>query len=361
MPHPAPYLHRAVSDVPYFSADADTYLAPTPLRDLRKSLPLRVLSEADFAFWQAYGYTVVREAIPSAAAARLLEFAWEFQGLDPHDQDGWYAPRTFRSDLDRELHIYGFVEAYHHQYIWDSRQARRVYDAFVDVWDCEELWVTLDRLNLNPPNVKNRDRALIAPTESGFDIELHWDVDSTLSVPPQRVQGIIALNDTEPDLGGFQCSPELFHRFDQWKAAAPADRDPVRPGADRARFPVIRPELRAGDLLIWNGLLAHGVAPNRSEKGVRAVQYLSMMPALETHSALRKSRIDSWRTLSTPEWNKTLLGDATKHESLRYGPAELNDLGSKLLGLTSWRDAAAPEPAGPSSTDPEPAVDGDPA
>jgi hypothetical protein len=195
-----------------------------------------------------------------------------------------------------------------------------------------------------PPNVENRDRALIAPTDAGFDIELHWDVDTTLSVLPQRVQGIIALNDTAPQLGGFQCAPELFRRFERWKAAAPAGRDPVRPGVDRAEFPVVRPELEAGDLLIWNGLLAHGVAGNVSEK-VRAVQYLSMMPALESHRALRKSRIDSWRHLSTPDWNATLLGDATRHESLRYGPAELNDLGSKLLGLTSWDGSAPPAAA----------------
>jgi hypothetical protein len=94
---------------------------------------------------------LVKEAIPSAAAADLLEFAFEFQGLDPELPDTWYAQRSFRSDLDEELYIYGFVEAYHHQLIWDSRQARRVYDAFVDVWDCEQLWVTLDRLNLNRP------------------------------------------------------------------------------------------------------------------------------------------------------------------------------------------------------------------
>ena len=336
MPTPDRYLHRAASDLPYFSADADTYFAPTPLRDLRKRLPLRVLTEDDFAFWQSNGYIVVKQAIPSDAATRLLDFAWEFQGLDRDDPQSWYAPRSFPTDLEQELYIYGFVEAYHHQLIWDSRQTRRVYDAFVDVWDCEELWVTLDRLNLNPPNVRNRDRGLIAPTESGFDIELHWDVDSTLSVPQQRVQGIIALNDTAPDLGGFQCDPELFRRFEQWKAAAPADRDPVRPAVDRSEFPVIRPELRAGDLLIWNGLLAHGVAANRSEKDVRAVQYLAMMPALEEHRTLRQSRIESWRTLSTPSWNGTLVGDATKHESLRYGPAELTELGSKLLGLTSW-------------------------
>ncbi|MFD4631561.1 phytanoyl-CoA dioxygenase family protein [Streptomyces sp. NPDC058284] len=336
MPASESYLHRAPSDVPYFSSDGDTYLAQTQLRDLDKRRPLRVLSEEDFAFWQTYGYIVVKQAIPTEAAKNLLDFAWEFQGLDRGRPDTWYEEREFRSDLDRELHIYGFVEAYHHQLIWDSRQTQRVYDAFVDVWDCEELWVTLDRLNLNPPNVKNRSRSLIAPTERGFDINLHWDVDTTLGVLPQRVQGIIALDDTREDHGGFQCCPELFRQFDRWKALQPDGRDPIRPAIDREKMPVVRPELEAGDLLIWNGLLAHGVAPNTSENGVRAVQYLSMMPALETHEELRRSRVDSWSNLSTPDWNATLLGDAHKHESLRYGTAALNDLGAKLLGLKSW-------------------------
>ncbi|MFG3255614.1 phytanoyl-CoA dioxygenase family protein [Streptomyces sp. NPDC048172] len=336
MPTPDGHLYRAASDTPYFSADGETYLAQTPLKDIRKARPLRVLSEEDLAFWQTYGYIVVREAIPAEAARKLLDFTWEFQGLDPERPETWYPEREFRDDLDRDLYIYGFVEAYHHQLLWDSRQAQRVYDAFVDVWDCEELWVTLDRLNLNPPNVENRDRALIDPTDEGFDINLHWDVDSTLGVLPQRVQGIIALNDTREDHGGFQCCPELFRRFDRWKLDQPDDRDPIRPNADRTEFPVVRPELRAGDLLIWNGMLAHGVAPNTSEKGVRAVQYLSMMPALESHHALTKSRVESWRHLATPDWNKTLVGDAFRHESERYGTAELNALGEKLLGLTSW-------------------------
>ncbi|MFF8286730.1 phytanoyl-CoA dioxygenase family protein [Streptomyces albus] len=339
MSHPHRYLHRAASPVPYFSPDGETYLAQTQLRDLSKTRPLRVLSEEDFAFWQTYGYVIVREAIPADAARRLLDFAWEFQGLDPERPESWYEERAYRSDLDRELHIYGFVEAYHHQLIWDSRQTQRIYDAFVDVWDCEELWVTLDRLNLNPPNINNRDRALIEQRDRGFDIELHWDVDTTLGVLPQRVQGIIALNDTSPECGGFQCCPELFRQFERWRALQPEDRDPIRPRIDRAEMPVVRPGLRAGDLLIFNGLLAHGVAPNTSADSVRAVQYLSMMPALETHEELRRSRVESWRTLSTPDWNPTLLGDAVRHESLRYGPAELTELGARLLGATSWHGA----------------------
>lgn len=346
MSSPDHYLYRAPSDVPYFSSDGDTYLARTPLRDLHKKQKLRVLSEEDFAFWQTYGYVVVPQAVTADAAKSLLDFTWDFQGLDPGRPDTWYEEREFRSDLDRELHIYGFVEAYHHQLIWDSRQTQRVYDAFVDVWDCEELWVTLDRLNLNPPNVRNRDRAHIAPTERGFDIDLHWDIDTSLGVPPQRVQGIIALNDTDPAQGGFQCAPELFRRFDRWKAMQPADRDPIRPEIDRAELPVIRPELKAGDLLIWNGLLAHGVAPNTSKNGVRAVQYLSMMPALESHRELRRSRVESWRNLRTPDWNKTLVGDARRHEADRYGTANLTDLGAKLLGLESWNEREIATPTG---------------
>ncbi|MGX6601639.1 phytanoyl-CoA dioxygenase family protein [Micromonosporaceae bacterium Da 78-11] len=336
MPTLEKVLHRAPSDVPYFSRDAETYLAEVPLRDLDKTRKLRVLSDEDFAFWQQYGYIVVPGAIPAAHARSLLDFAWEFQGLDRHRPESWYPRRRFGSDLDRDLYIYGFVEAYQHQLIWDSRQAQRVYDAFVDVWDCEELWVSLDRLNLNPPNVGNRSRSLIPATDTGFDIDLHWDVDTTLAVLPQRVQGLIALTDTAAEAGGFQCAPELFHRFDEWRIAQTGDRDPIRPAIDRTEFPVVRPALRAGDLLIWNGLVAHGVAPNTSAAGVRSVQYLTMMPALPTNQELVRSRARSWRELRTPEWNTTLVGDPIRHESLRYGRAELTGLGRRLLGLDPW-------------------------
>ncbi|MFF4344409.1 phytanoyl-CoA dioxygenase family protein [Kitasatospora sp. NPDC001540] len=345
------HLYRAASDRPYFSADGESFLAQHTLRELAKSRPLRVLSPQDFAHWQTHGYVVVREAVPAEHARRMLDFAWEFQGLDPRDPAGWFTDRPFRSDLDRELHVHGFVEAYHHQLQWDSRQDQRVYDAFVDVWDCEELWVTLDRLNLNPPNRGSRDRARLGPAgrgpvEHGSGVELHWDVDTSLSVPPQRVQGLIALNETAPDTGGFHCSPELFRRFEPWRLAQPPGRDPLRPAVDCAEFPVVRPELHPGDLLIWNGLLAHGVAPNRSERGVRAVQYLSMAPALEEHERLRESRVDAWRHLRTPRRDRatggTPDGAPVLDESKRYPTARLTELGSRLLGLSSWYEPLEP-------------------
>ena len=38
----------------------------------------------------------------------------------------------------------------------------------------------------------------------------------------------------------------------------------------------------------------------------------------------------------TPEWNGTLVGDVYKHESERYGAAELTDHGRRLLGVDEW-------------------------
>lgn len=328
--------YRACTWREFYSSDGESYECDFYLHKIKKNLSLRVLSEEDWNQWVNDGYVIVRNAISAEHASKLFDFAWEFQGLKREDPASWYEEKSFADDLERELYIYGFIEAYHHQLIWDSRQSQRVYDAFVDIWDCEELWTTLDRLNLNPPNRHNRSRSLIQSTEKGFDINLHWDVDTSQTIPPQRVQGIIALNDTCIETGGFQCCPKLFNEFEQWRKKQPADRDPIRPSIDWNEYPVIAPQLKAGDLLIFNGLLAHGVGENISDEKVRSVQYLSMMPALETHHALRQSRINSWQNLQTPEWNKTLVGDSRLHESKRYGSASLNALGRKILGLDSW-------------------------
>ncbi|KAB0466165.1 DUF1479 family protein [Vibrio chagasii] len=320
----------------YQSEDGESYFAKKNLNKITKDLPLKVLSKEDWKHWQEFGFVIIKSAISKDLAEKILDMTWDFQNMDREKPETWYPEKVYRSDLDKDLYVYGFVEVYHHQLLWDSRQDSKVYNAFVDIWDCEELWVTLDRVNLNPPNIFNRSRDLIKRTDEGFDISLHWDVDTSLENLPQRVQGIIALNDSNPETGGFQCCPSLFRHFDDWKVKQPKDRDPIRPKVNKEEHPIVIPRLEAGDMLIFNGLLAHGVKENMSERGVRAVQYLSMSPALEDNSNLRESRIKSWEKLSTPDWNPTLLGDAVMHESERYGSAKLNDLGKKLLGLAKW-------------------------
>ena len=59
--------------------------------------------------------------------------------------------------------------------------------------------------------------------------------------------------------------------------------------------------MEAGDLLIFNSLLAHGVRPNHSDDRVRMAQYISMHPAEQDNEAERQERIRLWRELDHPQ------------------------------------------------------------
>ena len=60
-----------------------------------------------------------------------------------------YSPRAEMKM--KELAGTGMVEVYNNQYLWSNRQTKKVYNAFVDIWGTEKLWVTIDRANLNFP------------------------------------------------------------------------------------------------------------------------------------------------------------------------------------------------------------------
>jgi hypothetical protein len=300
------------------------YTSQTQLKDIEKTLPLRVLSPADWDHWKRWGYVVVKDAVPQENVRRLVDLLWEFQEMDPRDPATWYKPQL-RENQMKELNNAGMVEIYNQPALWANRQHPRIYDAFVDIWDKEELWVTIDRANLNPPNRNARS----------FDGFIHWDADTSLDPLPINVQGVLSLVDTDPEMGGFQCVPELFAHLEEWIATQPADRDPWSPG--KTPYEVKNISMKAGDLLIWNSLLAHGVRPNRSADRVRMAQYISMTPAAEDNAALREWRIRSWRDREPPQ-GYAFPGDPREWEKTRYPRAELTELGEKLLGLRRWHE-----------------------
>lgn len=291
------------------------------LNDRSNGKPLRVLSEDDWKFWIENGYIVIKNAVPKEQAERLAQLLWEFEEKDPNDPETWYAPARAEMKM-KELTNSGMVEIYNHQYLWDNRQTPRVYDAFVDIWGTEKLWVTIDRANLN------------LPARPGFEFKgfIHWDYDP--ETKPQNVQGVLALADqTDENMGGFQCIPELYRTYDTWKLTQPADRDHFKP--DTTGFELVKVKMEAGDLLIFNSTQPHGIRPNLSGNKVRIAQYISMMPAQEDNEALRQWRISSWRDRKAPE-GYAFPGDPRGWEQTRYQTAELSDLGKKLLGLERW-------------------------
>ncbi|HET9825005.1 MAG TPA: phytanoyl-CoA dioxygenase family protein, partial [Chitinophagaceae bacterium] len=229
-------IANAHKDIPGNPSTAKS--SKTKLNDRSNGEPLRILSEEDWKFWMYNGYIVIKNAVPKEQVQRLAKFLWEFEEKDPDNAETWYAPPRAEMKM-KELTNTGMVEVYNHQYLWDNRQFPKVHQAFADIWGTEKLWVTIDRANLNFP---------IRPGHEykGF---IHWDYDP--ETKPQNVQGVLALADqTDPNMGGFQCVPELYRCYDAWKLTQPEDRDHFKP--DVTGFEIVKVPMEAGDLLIFN-------------------------------------------------------------------------------------------------------------
>jgi hypothetical protein len=292
------------------------------LNDRSNGKPLRILSEEDWKFWIHNGYVIIKNAVPKDQVKATADFLWEFEGKDPENPDTWYKNPYNEMEM-KELVGTGMVEVYNTQHLWNNRQMPKVYDAFVDIWGTEKLWVTIDRANLN------------FPIRPGYEYKafIHWDYDP--ETKPQNVQGVLALADqTDENMGGFQCIPELYRTYDTWKMTQPADRNRFIPDISAFEEHIVKVKLEAGDLLIFNSLLPHGIRANRSDK-VRIAQYISMMPAQEEDEALRQWRVNSWKNRIAPT-GYAFPGDPRNWEQTKYDTAVLSDLGKKLVGLEKW-------------------------
>jgi ectoine hydroxylase-related dioxygenase (phytanoyl-CoA dioxygenase family) len=126
---------------------------------------------------------------------------------------------------------------------------------------------------------------------------------------------------------------ETYQQLDEFLQTQTREKVESR-NPDYAGYSITRPRLAAGDLLIWTSLLLHGNGHNTSDK-VRLCQYVTMNPAAQVTEENRKERIQCWQT-NTPPVAKFFPGDPRQIEEQRSAPAELTDLGRKLLALDPW-------------------------
>ena len=293
------------------------------LRTQASADSLRVLTMDQWSFWIENGYVIIKNAVSQEQANKTAKFIWEFDDKIPNEPSTWYSEARAEMEM-KELAGTGMVEVYNNQHLWNNRQTQRIYDSFVDIWGTEKLWTTIDRANLN------------FPMRPGFDYKgfIHWDYDP--ETKPQNVQGVLALSDqTEQDMGGFQCIPWLYRNYDTWKLSQPEDRDRFQPNTKGLEDKIIKVSLEAGDLLIFNSTQPHGIRPNNSKDKVRIAQYISMMPAQEDNKDLVNWRVNSWRNRIAPE-GYAFPGDPRNWEQTKYKTADLSPLGKKILGLEKW-------------------------
>ena len=293
------------------------------LRTQASADSLRVLTIEQWNFWIENGYVVIKNAVSRKKALKTADFIWEFDDKNPNDQSTWYSKARAEMEM-KELAGTGMVEVYNNQFLWDNRQTQKVYDSFADIWGIEKLWTTIDRANLNFPIRPNFEY-------EGF---IHWDYDP--DTKPQNVQGVLALSDqSDQNMGGFQCIPWLYRNYDSWKLTQPIDRDKFKPNIEGLEDNLVKVSLEAGDLLIFNSTLPHGIRPNNSKDKVRIAQYISMMPAQEDDKDLVSWRINSWKNRVAPQ-GYAFPGDPRNWEQTKYKTANLTELGKKILGLDKW-------------------------
>jgi hypothetical protein len=272
----------------------------------------RFFTPAQRSFWEENGYVIIPNAVPLANVATVVDAIWDFLEVDRNDPEAWYKAPVSKA---------GMLEMYHHQALWDNRQYPTVYQAFADIWGRDDLWVSFDRANMNPP-----------ARQPDWDYQgmYHWDIDTSANPIPMMVQGVLYLADTPADGGGFHCTPGMHKHFYEWVKTQPADRHPYRPdptGLDIQTIPG-----KAGDLLIWHSLLPHGNSRNRSTKP-RLAQYITMFPPGD--EASRAWRVQAWQTLQPPQ-GKAFPGDPRGWERQHCTAPVLTELGEKLLGAKPW-------------------------
>lgn len=292
---------------------------------------MSLIGESGRRFFQRNGYVKLDGVVPPNLADAVIDDAWECLGGDREDTSTWYAPPA---GLDEPFSASGMVELYHTQAMWDVRQHPRVYQAFAELLGEDRLWVSIDRANVTPPRREDHPEL-----DAAF---VHWDVDTSelpetevqahgTEAVPYGVQGVVYLDETRADQGGFCCVPELYRELDEWVAEQPADRDPRNP--DLEGYDVEAIPGGQGDLLIWDRLLPHGNGHNEADEP-RYAQYVLMYPQRFRNAEGRERRIDGWRHRTPPPGN-AFPGDPRNWEEGRPS-AELTPLGRKLLGCDPW-------------------------
>lgn len=269
------------------------------------------------------GYVVVPTGLPSSILEAVVDDIWRHANASPGDPATWYQPAIIRPRS-------GMVEMYHYQSMWDVRQHAAIYRIFRDLHGTDELWVSIDRVALKPP---------VRPDQPDYDQPgfIHWDTDiSRYPDIPFRLQGVLALEDTSADMGGFQCVPSIY-RDQQRFLDEQSQAGPVSSAPDIGDHPIVRVPLAAGDLVIWKTTLLHGNGRNSAQRP-RLAQYIAMNPlppAGEQREAQRRSRILSWSTCAPPD-GRAFPGDPRRVEEQRNELATLGPLGRRLLGLDEW-------------------------
>jgi ectoine hydroxylase-related dioxygenase (phytanoyl-CoA dioxygenase family) len=216
-----------------------------------------VLTINDLAFFEKYGYLVLKNAISTEDCENTKAAILDYLDAKMEDPITWYAQNEAKEGL--------MVLFTKHATLEKNRNSPQIKKAYEQLYKTDQLYKTIDKVSFNPPenaNYKFKGSAL------------HWDV--SLQPPiPFRLQGLLYLTDVQINSGAFHCVPGFQHKIYSWLESLPPNSNPREIAVKELKpIPVLG---NAGDFIIWHQALPHCATPNLNQLP-RMVQYLTYFP-----------------------------------------------------------------------------------
>ena len=267
------------------------------------------------------------------------------------------------------------------QVMWDLRQDSRIVDVFAQVWNTNDLIVSMDGLSVMcPPEIREGyfepwphvDQAILRRQDNvahNNNPPIGFVSESSLKTKPFTVQGQFLFEDSKDCDGGFYCIPKSHLKFSEFAPQLetldtldiPKDEkrkikidyllnDFFGRQADESGNPYAMKHVTAprGSLILWDSRTVHWnqhPSKDRDNPRVRMVGYLCYVPKARLTDEGRNIRREAFETgVSTghnpayPEIKHTK--DRIKQEFVKYledpGYSQpkiyLTPLGESLLG-----------------------------
>lgn len=230
-----------------------------PKQNIDRSLAAteNVLSKKDLKKLDTEGYVIIQQAISKEDCENTVQLIYDTLEADPNDPLSWYKDHPLKQGI--------MIQLFQNALLDQNRLSDKIRKAYEQIWQRNDLMVSMDRVSFNPPETK---------TYHFPGPNLHWDV--SLKTPiPFGLQGLLYLSDTKKDQGAFTLIPGFHNQIEDWLESMPPNTNPRSESLKSfTKEPLAG---KAGDFIIWNQSLPHGSSPNTSEKP-RIVQYINYQP-----------------------------------------------------------------------------------
>ena len=281
------------------------------------------------------GYCVIPQVLSTPEAELLYERVWHeyIEKAWPHcrmdDRSNWKQAFPMHNLQGIFAGPAGQI-----QVMWDLRQDPRIVDVFAQVWNTNDLIVSMDGLSfMCPPEIREGhskpwphvDQAILRRQDNvahNNTPPIDFVSESLLKSKPYTIQGQFLFEDSFDGDGGFYCIPKSHLKFNEfapqlqvldefegskeekWKAINDYLGNFFGLGTDESGSPYCMKQITAprGSLILWDSRTVHWNQhaskdrPCSDNPKVRMVGYLSYVPKARLTDEGRALRREAFQT-----------------------------------------------------------------